>query len=215
MAQKKKNKKNKNQNVNNVDVSENEKPSKNSQKRAQRQIGKRVVYRRKAIEREAKQQSQNTAVQNDATQVNNTFNENNAINENIEVNVNIAQPQEKKNEPVQNSLGMFGELPQQRNQSASILNDDYLRAGQRKIPGLGYVEPMKKEEEKKPEQQASQGVPSFGMSVPGMNNNNSQAQASLNQLTEEERLTLRLKSEEYNLQNLRNLSPGHIPAGHG
>ena len=203
MAQKKKNKKNKNQNVNNVDVSENEKPSKNSQKRAQRQIGKRVVYRRKAIEREAKQQSQNTAAQNDATQVNNTFNENNAINENIEVNVNIAQPQEKKNEPVQNSLGMFGELPQQRNPSASILNDDYLRVGQRKIPGLGYVEPMKKEEEKKPEQQASQGVPSSGMSVPGMNNNNSQAQAPLNQLTEEERLTLRLKSEEYNLQNLR------------
>lgn len=199
MAQKK-NKKNKKQNVNNVDVSENEneKPSKNSQKRAQRAIGKRVVYKRKAVERAAKQQLQNTVAQNDAPQVNN------AINENIEVNVNIAQPQEKKNESAQNSRGLFGELPQQRNQKASILNDDYLRSGQRKIPGIGYVEPMKpKEEEKKPEQEASQSVPSSGMGIPGIKNNNSQVQAPLNQLTEEEWLTLRLKSEEYNLQNLR------------
>ena len=56
----------------------------------------------------------------------------------------------KKFEPFK-KFSVSNNIGQQSNTRVrSILSDDYLKAGKPKIPGLGYIEPMKPKEEKKP-----------------------------------------------------------------
>lgn len=111
------------------------------------------------------------------------------------------------------SVGAQEEWQRQQNLRSNPLSEDYLRAGGTKIPGMGYVAPMRpKEAEKKQEQQPSSKVPDSGMSIPGMRNHDSQAQAAsmpnATNLTQEEHWRQRLAFQESLLKNFQNARRG-------
>ena len=179
------------QQIDNVDELKKTKVSGNRRKRDDKERGARLRLKRDnksyAIKKTRQQEPQpipdtNIAKkENDAINTNTEVKENNELHANNGVNVNNVPTQEKKDQTVQNPLaGMNEEWLRQHDPNrnrGSVLNDSYLKQNARMIPGMGYVEPMKpKAEEKKPEPQPSSKIPSSGMGIPGMRNNNSQMQ---------------------------------------
>ena len=112
----------------------------------------------------------------------------------------------------------IGGFPQNlgvNNPSRKIFGDDVLNQEKSKIPGLGYVAPVKPKEEPKEQPKASEKKSSSKGSyvesrIPGWNNapQNQPSPIVTQPLTEEERLKQHLSMQEHYLENLQNQRGG-------